>query len=164
MIITEISDSDFDNFWPTFTAIVGARESYAFDPGLSYEQAKALWVDAPLGTYVAKDENGVLGSYYLKPNASGPGAHICNCGYMVAAAARGRGVARAMCLHSQDVAIKCGFTAMQFNCVVSTNEVAINLWKKLGFQVIGTIPNAYDHGRLGMVDAFIMYKDLMAGL
>ena len=160
MLINPMSESDFKLFWPTFKNIVVAEETYAFDPNLSYIEAKQLWLESPLRSYAAKQSDTVLGSYYIKKNAAGPGDHICNCGYMVSANARGKGVARALCLHSQALAQQLGFKAMQFNSVVSSNTIAIALWQKLGFQIIGTVPNGYRHKQLGLVDSFIMYKAL----
>ncbi len=108
-----------------------------------------------------KDEQGaLLGSYYLKANAAGPGQHVCNCGYMVTPQARGKGVASAMCEHSQQEAVTQGFKAMQFNAVVASNHVAVGLWQRLGFEIVGTVPNAYQHASLGYVDTHVMYKAL----
>ena len=149
---------DFERFWPTFQAIVQARETYAFDPALSFEQARQLWLELPLHTWVLEDQGELLGSYYLKANAAGPGAHVGNCGYMVCEAARGRGVARLMCEHSQKQARQEGFLALQFNSVVATNEVAVALWHKLGFETVGRLPKAFRHARLGLVDCLVMYK------
>lgn len=159
-MIREMTRSDFDTFWPTFEKVINAQETYAFDPNMNQEQAYQLWCELPLKTFVYVSDGQVLGSYYIKPNAMGPGDHICNCGYMVSEAARGKGIAHKMCEHSQQVAAESGFKAMQFNAVVSTNEVAVKLWQKLGFNIIGTIPSAYRHGRLGYVDSYIMYKPL----
>ena len=97
-------------------------------------------------------------TYYLKTNHEGPGKHVCNCGYMVSSDARGMGIARQMCEHSQVTAVAMGFNAMQFNFVASSNDVALALWKKLGFDVVGTLPRAFNHPKLGLVDAFVMYK------
>ncbi len=127
---------------------------------MTFEEAYTLWCEAPLKTFVAESEGKVLGSYYLKANAMGPSAHICNCGYMVSEAARGKGLARTLCEHSQRVALDLGFTAMQFNSVVSTNTVAVRLWETLGFKIIGTIPQAYQHKEFGLVDSYIMHKSL----
>ncbi len=154
----EISKSEFESFWPTFSTIIQAQETYAFDPDMTMEQAFELWCQMPLKAFAYVENEVVVGTYYIKPNAMGPSGHICNCGYMVSSSARGKGVARKMCEHSQQQAIKLGFKAMQFNSVVSTNTVAVNLWKKLGFSIIGTIPNAYQHGQLGLVDSYVMYK------
>ncbi|WP_368509302.1 N-acetyltransferase family protein [Agarivorans sp. 1_MG-2023] len=114
----------------------------------------------PAKCFVYEENDEILGSYYLKANAMGPGSHVCNCGYMVSEAARGKGIARQLCLHSQQQALQLGFSAMQFNSVVSTNEAAIALWKKLGFDVIGIIPNGYQHSEQGLVDCLIMFKAL----
>jgi ribosomal protein S18 acetylase RimI-like enzyme len=149
---------DFARFWPTFHAVAAARQTYAYDPDLNEAQAQALWLDLPAYTLVAEEDGVLLGSYYLKPNAAGPGGHVCNCGYMVTEAARGRGVARLMCEHSQRLAQDSGFLAMQFNSVVSTNEVAVELWQKLGFDVVGRLPKAFHHAQHGLVDCLVMYK------
>ncbi len=122
---------------------------------------RAAWVEQPAATFVAvSDENAVLGSYFLKPNQPGLGNHICNAGYLVAEQARGQGVGTLMCQHSQDEALRLGYLAMQFNFVVSTNATAVALWKRMGFDVIGTIPNAFRHRTQGLVAAHIMYKAL----
>lgn len=156
-----ITDADFADFWPTFRAIAEAQETYAIDPAISRQEAYRFWCQAPSATFVVKDSEGqILGSYYLKANAAGPGDHVANCGYMVAPAARGKGVARAMCEHSQAHARQQGFLAMQFNAVVATNTVATALWQRLGFSIVGTIPDAYRHARLGLVDTYVMHKTL----
>ena len=158
--ISEITKSDFEDFWPVFKEVVVDQETYAFDPEINFETAYDLWCVCPHKVFVIKENGVVLGSYYIKANASGPSSHISNCGYMVSPESRGKGIARKLCLHSQQVAIELGFSAMQFNSVVSTNEIAIKLWQKLGYKIIGTIPNAYKHKKLGYVDSFIMYKQL----
>jgi GNAT superfamily N-acetyltransferase len=159
-MIREITRSDFEAFWPCFESVIKAQETYAFDPDMSFEEAYQLWCVRPLKTFVFEENGQILGSYYIKPNAMGPGDHICNCGYMVSESARGKGIAKQLCRHSQEIAIDLGFEAMQFNSVVSSNEVAVSLWQKLGFRIIGTIPDAYRHGRFGYVDCYIMYKQL----
>jgi len=156
--IRPMTPEDFERFWPTFQAIVQARQTYAFDPELTFDQARQLWLELPLRTLVAEQDGELLGSYYLKANASGPGSHVGNCGYMVGEAARGRGVARLMCEHSQKLARQEGFLALQFNSVVATNEVAVALWHKLGFETVGRLPKAYRHAQLGLVDCLVMYK------
>ena len=102
----------------------------------------------------------MLGTYYLKTNQPGLGAHVCNAGYMVAGQARGRGVGRAMAEHSLEEARRLGYRAMQYNFVASTNEGAIRLWKRLGFDVVGTLPGAFRHEGQGYVDALVMYRHL----
>ncbi|MCV4283039.1 GNAT family N-acetyltransferase [Pseudomonas capsici] len=159
--IRPMTRDDFDIFWPTFQAVVVAQETYAYDPALTREQARDLWMGLPLHTLVAEEDGQLLGSYYLKANAAGPGSHVSNCGYMVTEAARGRGVARLMCEHSQQLARESGFLAMQFNSVVSTNEAAVALWSKLGFATVGRLPRAYRHRQLGLVDCLVMFKWLI---
>jgi GNAT superfamily N-acetyltransferase len=156
-----MSGARFDAFWPAMAAILGAGETYALDPALDREAARSLWCDAPQRTYAAVDDDGtVLGSYYLKPNAAGGGARVCNCGYMTAPEARGRGVASALCVHSQEVARDLGYRAMQFNAVVATNVGAVRLWQRHGFAIVGTVPGAFHHPRHGDVDVHVMHKAL----
>lgn len=160
MIIEAIDDASFDAFWPTFRDVVRAEETYAYAPDLDQEAARRLWCEVPERTFVARDGDVVLGSYYLKPNGAGPGGHVCNCGYMVSPAARGRGVATRLCEHSQEIARSLGYRAMQFNSVVSTNESAVKLWQRLGYQVIGRVPEGFRHPQHGFVDTLVMYKRL----
>ena len=139
-----------------------AGETYAFDPVITEAEVHRVWVELPAATYVAVDDAGtLLGTYYIKPNQPGLGAHVCNCGYIVSAAARGQGIASRLCEHSQDEARRLGFRAMQFNLVVSTNTGAVRLWQQLGFSIVGTLPGAFKHPRLGYVDAYVMYKQLV---
>lgn len=115
-------------------------------------------MQTPARTYVAMINGEVQASYYIKTNHEGPGAHVCNCGYMVAASARGQGLATALCEHSQQVALELGYKAMQFNFVASSNESAVKLWQKLGFDIVGRIPAAFEHPEKSFVDALVMYK------
>jgi ribosomal protein S18 acetylase RimI-like enzyme len=147
--------------WRVIEPVFRAGETYAFSTDISEEKAHQVWIEKPLATFVAVDENSkILGTYYIKPNQPGLGSHVCNCGYIVAGKARGKGIASAMCEHSQAEAVARGFRAMQYNLVVSTNEGAIRLWKRHGFDVIGRLPKAFRHARLGFVDALVMYKQL----
>ena len=147
--------------WGIIEPVFRAGETYAFSPEISEEEAYHIWVEYPLKTYVVVDDSGtILGTYYLKSNQPGLGSHVCNCGYIVVEAARGQGIASMMCEHSQEEARAHGFTAMQFNLVVTTNESAVRLWKRHGFEIIGTLPKAFNHTRYGLVDAHIMYKQL----
>lgn len=158
MLIRKATEQDFEAIWPIFYEIVSAGETYAYDPQTDKAGAYQIWMQTPRATYVVEEEGEIVGTYYLKTNQPGLGAHVCNCGYMVAAPARGRGLATAMCEHSQAEALTLGYKAMQFNLVVSTNEGAVRLWQKLGFEIVGTVPSAFCHPRLGYVDAFVMYK------
>ncbi|MBQ4814332.1 GNAT family N-acetyltransferase [Pseudoalteromonas luteoviolacea] len=157
-MIRTMTRQDFVAFWPVFKEIIAQQETYAFDPQMDEESAYQLWCEQSLKSFVYVEQSQVLGSYYLKTNAMGPSDHISNCGYMISPQARGKGLARKLCEHSQQQALELGFRAMQFNSVVSSNEVAVKLWKKLGYDIIGTIPKAYRHPKLGLVDSYIMYK------
>ena len=143
-----------------FQDIVGRGDTYSFAPDTDEEEARRLWITAPQATYVAVDAGHVLGSYYLKPNQPGSGAHVCNAGFMTVAEARGRGIGRAMGVHSMDEARRLGFLGMQFNFVASTNRGAIALWKDLGFEIVGTVPGAFRHPADGFVDVHVMYQRL----
>jgi L-amino acid N-acyltransferase YncA len=149
---------DFEQIWPIFREIVLAEETYAFPPDITREQAFDLWMRVARQSYVCEDDGQVLGAYFIKTNQGGPGDHVCNCGYIVSSAARGRGVATAMCEHSQEAARQFGYKAMQFNIVVSTNETAVKLWTRLGFATVGRLPKAFRHRTRGYVDALVMYK------
>ena len=159
--IRHFEEMDWEATWNIIAPEFRAGETYAFSPNITEEGAYHVWVETPSATFVAVDEtNEVVGTYYIKPNQPVLGAHVCNCGYVVAEHFRRKGVASEMCEHSQREAISRGFRAMQYNLVVSTNEGAIRLWKRHGFQVVGTLPKAFRHPQLGFVDAYVMYKEL----
>ncbi len=161
LLIRRATTEDFEQIWPILQAIAASGESYAWPRDVSREQAQALWMGAPGALVcVAEEEGRILGSSYIKPNQLGGGAHVCNAGYAVAEAARGKGVAAALCEHSQALAREQGFAAMQFNFVVASNEAAVHLWTRLGFETVGRLPEAFQHPRLGRVDALVMFKKL----
>lgn len=162
IIIRPYQETDWPQCWEIIHFVLSVGDTYPYPENTVEEDAKTIWLEGKTGVYVAADvaTGAILGTYYVKPNQPGRGAHVCNCGYMVAGAARGRGVATAMCLHSQQVAIEAGFTAMQFNFVVASNKGAVRLWQKLGFEIVGTLPEAFDHPHLGFVDAHVMFRHL----
>ncbi|MCZ6671776.1 MAG: GNAT family N-acetyltransferase [Verrucomicrobia bacterium] len=155
-------DDDWLALWSIIEPVFRAGKTYVFSPQITEDEAHHVWVDAPSATFVATDERDgkILGTYYIKPNQTGLGDHVCNCGYIVSEGARGRGIASLMCEHSQAEAVSRKFLSMQYNLVVSTNEDAIRLWKKHGFDVVGTLPQAFRDPDLGYVDAFVMHKML----
>lgn len=156
---------DWKAVWEILQPVFKSGESYAFSPAITEQEACRVWVDKPSATFVAVDkDNAILGTYYIKANQPALGSHVCNCGYIVAENARGKGVATDMCAHSQKVAISRGFRAMQYNLVVATNAGAIRLWKRQGFDVVGRLSGAFRHPRLGFVDALVMYKELAIDL
>ena len=158
MNVREATNADFDSIWPIFHEVVAAGDTYAYSPNLTKEQAFRLWMELPRKTFLIEDNNKVEGTYYIKTNQGGPGDHVCNCGYMVSANARGKGLATTMCKHSQKIARQLGYKAMQFNFVVSTNVGAIRLWDQLGYETVGHLPKAFKHPSEGYVDALVMFK------
>lgn len=158
IILREVTPGDLPAIWAIFEPIVAAGETYAYPRDTTREECQRIWMDQPQKTLVAETAQGLLGTYFLKPNAAGPGGHVCNCGYMVAPEARGRGLAAAMCVHSQDLARVLGYKMMQFNAVVATNTGAIALWHRLGFDTVGRVPRAFAHPTQGFVDIFVMAK------
>lgn len=161
MIIRPASAADGPPIAAIILPVIRAGETYALDRDMTEAAALAYWLGADKQTFVAQGDDGaILGTYYIRRNQAGGGGHVCNCGYMTAAAATGRGVARAMCAHSLDQARAFGYRAMQFNFVVSTNERAVGLWKALGFREVGRLPLSFDHPVQGMVDALVLFREL----
>ena len=124
---------------------------------MTREEALAYWFAPAHEVFVADDGGEILGTYYLRENQS---IDVANCGYMTAPTASGRGVARAMCVHSIARAKERGFHAMRFNFVVATNERAVRLWQSLGFDIMERLPGAFQHPKLGAVDALVMHRAL----
>jgi ribosomal protein S18 acetylase RimI-like enzyme len=158
MLIREANEEDFDAIWPVFEEVVSAGDTYAYPKESSKAEGKRLWMKVSRKTFVAESGGEILGTYYIKTNQSGPGSHVCNCGYMVSTSARGKGIATEMCKHSQKMALELGYVAMQFNFVASSNEGAIRLWQRMGFEVVGRLPRAFNHPVRGYIDALVMYK------
>lgn len=164
LLVLEIraaTDVDRDAIWEIFHDVISVGDVFAFDPRMPRTDALAFWCAKDKHVYVAEESGRVLGSYYLTANHGGGGSHVANAGYMVAASARGHHLGRAMCEHSLSEARRLGFRAMQFNFVVSTNESAIHLWEELGFKIIGTLPDAFQHPQKGFVDSHIMFRSLL---
>lgn len=160
MQIRPATPADAAAIWAIIGPTIRAGETYALDRNMSEAEALAYWFGADKAVFVAEAEDKILGSYYLRANQAGGGAHVANCGYMTAASATGRGVARAMAEHSLAEARDRGFRAMQFNFVVATNDRAIRLWQSLGFDVVGRLPGAFAHPAHGFVDALVTYRAL----
>lgn len=160
MIIRPRTAADDGEVWSILEPMIRAGETYALPRDLGRDEALAYFCGPDHEVFVATDEGVTVGTYYLRANQRGGGAHVANCGYVTGAAATGRGVARAMCAHSLDRARARGFRAMQFNLVVSTNERAVRLWQSFGFTIVGTLPEAFAHPTKGFVDAFVMYLRL----
>jgi ribosomal protein S18 acetylase RimI-like enzyme len=160
MLIRSATRRDDEAIWKILEPVLRAGETYTLPQDISREDALDYWFSPGHETFVAEEDGSILGTYFIRANQRGGGAHVANCGYMTAQQAMGRGIARAMCLHSLEVARERGFRAMQFNFVVSTNERAIRLWTTLGFATVGRLPGAFLHPLHGYVDALVMYRAL----
>ncbi|MBE9464669.1 GNAT family N-acetyltransferase [Dyadobacter subterraneus] len=160
MNIRKAIDQDRHEVWEIFTAVIQTGDTYVFAPDTAKEDLDKHWFSPYMDTYVLEENGEILGTYIIKPNQIDLGSHIANASYMVHPKAQGRGIGNLLCEHSLMEARKFGFMAMQFNLVVSTNKVAVKLWQKFGFTIIGTIPDGFNHLTLGYVDAFIMYLKL----
>ena len=156
--IREALEKDFDQIWEIFQKIVSAGETFAINRYTSKKEAYQIWIEQPQKTYVCENNKKILGTYSLKKNHGGGGCHVCNCGYMVDMEAKGKGLGTLMCEHSQKIAKELGYKAMQFNLVLVSNKQAVSLWTKMGFDTVGKIPKAFDHPKIGYVDALVMHK------
>lgn len=151
---------DNDAIWEVLEPVFRAGETYAIDPDISQEDATTYWTGGTHTCFVAVSDEEILGTYYIRPNQGGHGAHICNCGYITAPAVQGRGIATAMLEHSFKEAAQMGFYAMQYNFVLANNIRALEIWTRYGFQEIGRIPNAFNHPSDGFIEALILHKPL----
>lgn len=158
--IRSAEEVDRDAVWQILEPVIRAGETYTLPRDMSRADALAFWFAAGHEVFVAEENGQIAGTYFMRANQKGGGAHVANCGYVTAGKAEGRGVARAMCAHSLERARARGFRAMQFNFVVSSNERAVRLWKKMGFEIVGTLPGAFEHPAKGFVDAYVMYRKL----
>jgi ribosomal protein S18 acetylase RimI-like enzyme len=155
--------ADDDALWRILEPTFRAGETYPIPRDIARADALAYWRADGHAVFVAQDDQvggHIVGTYYLRANNRGGGAHVANCGYIVAPGATGRGVARTMCEHSLDRAHERGFRAMQFNFVIASNEPAVYLWQSCGFEIVGRLAAAFEHPLLGMVDALVMVRAL----
>jgi ribosomal protein S18 acetylase RimI-like enzyme len=149
---------DHDAIWSILEPTIRDGETYTLPRDLARQPALAYWFAHGHEVFVAELDGGVAATYFLRANQQGGGAHVANCGYMTARWASGRGLARAMCAHSLERARALNFRAMQFNFVVSTNHRAVRIWQSFGFEIIGRLPDAFQHPTEGYVDAFVMFR------
>lgn len=159
--IRRASDDDAAAIWAIIEPAIRSGETLALDRDIDRAGAlSSYWMRPDNIVYVAELAGEIVGSYFLRANQSGGGSHVCNAGYATATAATGMGVARQMCEHSLVQARQSGFSAMQYNFVVSTNDRAVRLWQSCGFGIVGTLPSAFFHPKHGMVDALVMHRFL----
>ena len=158
MSIRPAAERDKDAIWAILEPMIRRGETYPLPRDMTMLQAMEFWFAPENETFVWEVDGSVLGTYFLRANQRGGGSHVANCGYVTATAVEGQGIARAMCLHSLERAKERGFLAMQFNFVVSSNTRAVELWKRLGFEIVGRLPGAFRHPDLGLVDTYVMYR------
>jgi ribosomal protein S18 acetylase RimI-like enzyme len=160
MLIRPASFADYPAIWRILEPVIRAGDTYALPREMSEGEAIAYWTGSDRETFVAEQDGKILGTYYIRANQAGGGAHVANCGYVTDVVATGQGVARRMCEHSLLYAKRRGFRAMQFNLVVATNTRAIKLWRSLGFEILARLPGAFEHPLMGDVDALVMFRNL----
>ena len=158
LTIRPSTTQDDEAIWSILEPVLRAGETYALPRDIDQAAALRYWCGSDRQCFLALQGDAALGTYYLRANQAGGGAHVANCGYVTAAAAQGRGVARQMLDHSLTLAKQLGFRAMQYNFVISSNERAVKTWLANGFSIVGTLPEAFEHPRLGFVDALVMHR------
>jgi GNAT superfamily N-acetyltransferase len=160
VLIRPATDDDRSAVWSIIGPTIRAGETYALDRDIGEPEALAYWMGSDRETFVAEEDGRIVGTYFIRANQAGGGRHVCNCGYMTAPEASGRGVGRLMHEHSLAHARSRGFRAMQFNFVISSNERAVKLWLSLGFEIVGRLPKAFLHPSRGYIDALVMFRAL----
>ena len=156
--IRPFDPADWPACWAIIQPVIQAGDTLAQPSDMTEAEARRWWVDDHRHVFVAERDGQILGTYYLTPNQPGRGSHVTNGGFLVAPWAAGQGIGRAIGAHSLTVAKALGYKAIQFNLVVVSNEPSIRIWDRLGFTRIGTLPKAFRHAKLGLVDALVMYK------
>ena len=160
MEIRQATGSDAESLWNILEPIIRAGETYALPSDWSRTDGLSYWCAPSHQVWVGEVDGKIVGTYFLQANQMGGGNHVANAGFATHPEATGRGIAGALCTHALSQAASLGFLAMQFNFVVSTNERAVALWKRLGFEIVGTLPKAFRHPALGMVDVYVMFREL----
>jgi GNAT superfamily N-acetyltransferase len=155
------TSDDTPALWPIIRAVVERGDTYTLAPDMPRDAALGYWLHPANRCYVALQDEAIVGTYILRANQPAQGGHVANAAFMVSPDARGGGIGRRMGEHALIEARRLGYRAMQFNFVVSTNEVALRLWRQLGFDVVGTLPGAFHHPTLGYVDAYVMFRSLV---
>lgn len=160
MLIREAREADCSAIAAIIMPTIAEGATYALDRDMSVADAISYWMAADKETFVLEDGGDIIGTFYLRANQAGGGRHVCNCGYMTRQDAGGRGAGQFMCEQSMMIARARGYRAMQFNFVISSNAAAVRLWQRLGFDIVGRLPGAFDHPDHGLVDALVMFRTL----
>jgi len=158
--VRSFAESDADAVWSIIKEVIAGGETYVFNPDSSKEKMLNYWLASEKKVYVALIDDEVVATFTIKPNMPDRASHVANASYMVSPLHGGKGIGEFIGRYSLEEARRLGYTAMQFNIVIKSNERAVNLWKKIGFGIIGEVPNAFKHPRLGMTNAYIMYREL----
>lgn len=152
--------ADKSAIWQIIKSVIAGGDTYVYPPDSSEDEMISYWFAPDKSTYAAIWDGDVVGTFWIKANQPGLGSHVANAAYMVSPDAAGKGIGRKMAEFSLEEARRLGFKAMQFNFVVKTNSIAIKLWQSVGFEIIGEIPDAFDHAKNGLTNAYIMYRKL----
>lgn len=160
MRVRRTTPEDHAALWDMLRPVFRTGETYAIDPDISETDAIAYWTGADAGSFIVEDDHASLGTYYIKTNQKGGGRHVCNCGFITAPGSGGKGVARTMLDDALRRAKQAGYRAMQFNFVLSSNTRAIDIWQRAGFDIVGRLPEAFNHPKDGYIDALVMFKTL----
>jgi GNAT superfamily N-acetyltransferase len=161
IFIREVNlETDRGGLWEILCPIIRQGETYAFPRDWDEETAIQYWCHPSHRVHVAIIEEKILGTYFIHENQKGGGSHVCNCGYATHQSNMSHGIGYEMCLHSLELGRSLGYSAMQYNFVISTNERAVKLWQRCGFDIVGTLPGAFESPSSGLVDVFVMFQRL----
>lgn len=158
--IRKAIEEDQDQIWKIIQEAIATGDTLAFAPDASKDEMLAFWCAPHAHTYVAELDGQVVGTFFMKDNQPTLGAHVANAGYITSTTLAGKGVGSAMCQFSLEEAKRLGYYAMQFNLVVKSNARAVKLWQRMGFEIIGEIPEAFNHSSAGLTNAYIMWRKL----
>ena len=160
MTIRKAGNTDYEAIWEIFSKVIATGDTYVFSPNTPKTSLQKYWLAENMDTFIALENEEVIGTYFIKPNQVDLGSHIANCGYMIHPKHHSKGFGRQLCEHSIKYAKEKGYFGIQFNVVVSTNTNAVALWQKCGFSIIGTTPKGFRHPTLGLVDTYIMFREV----